>query len=344
MSEDTTISTPQDTGAEAAALDALLSRPEPEKKPETQAAPEKAATADPKPEIGESDEGEETGQEETPVTGDETEGEGDREPVIAPPRSWPAEAREAFAKLPSDLQRVIADRDAEQQSIFNRQVQEATERRKAADAELAQASNERRQYLANLSAVVGQLANQAAGEFADIKTPQDLERLASEDPQRYLRWQARRDALQAAQAEHARVLEAQKAEEAKAFEGYLGEQRKLLLEKMPELGDAKKAKAIQAESTAYLKEIGFSDQEIGTVVDHRLALVVRDAVAWRKSQVAAKSAADKKVVGVPKVTKPGAASDKGERSAKEKAAMTAIARHGSTDQQAAALDRLLNGA
>jgi hypothetical protein len=338
MAEET--SAPMDGGESTAqALDALLSAPEPEKKetPETKGASGQDAPPEPAPEGDEA-----PGPEEDQATGEEDEGESDQATVIAPPRSWPAEAREAFKALPPDLQKVIAERDAEQTTTFNRQVQEAAEKRKAADAELQAASNERRQYLANLSAVVSQLATQAAGEFADIKTPQDLERLATEDPQRFLRWQARRDALQAAQAEHAAVLEQQRAEDARRFNGYLGEERKHLLEKMPELGDPKKAKAIQAESTAYLKEIGFSDQEIGTVVDHRLALVVRDAVAWRKSQAAAKTAAAKKVVNVPKVTKPGAGSDvKAERSKQEKAAMTAIARHGTTDQQAAALSRLL---
>ena len=119
-------------------------------------------------------------------------------------------------------------------------------------------------------------------------------------------------------------------------------QRRLLLEKIPEFADPAKAKALQAESSDYLRSIGFSDLEIGSVMDHRLALVVRDAVAYRKGQRAARTAAEKKVVGVPKVQKPGAGSDaKAETSAREKAAMTRIARHGTTDEQSAALTRLL---
>jgi hypothetical protein len=74
-----------------------------------------------------------------------------------------------------------------------------------------------------------------------------------------------------------------------------------------------------------------------------MALVIRDAVAYRKGQKAAKTAVDKKVVGAPKFVKPGAASDRGDKSPAEKAAMTAIARHGSTDQQAEILTRLLEG-
>ena len=75
------------------------------------------------------------------------------------------------------------------------------------------------------------------------------------------------------------------------------------------MADPVKARAISAESTAYLRDLGFSDQEIGQVADHRMMLVVRDALAFRKSQKAAKTAAGKKVVGVPRVQKPGGGSD-----------------------------------
>ena len=56
------------------------------------------------------DAGEETGPAERPVTGEEDMGEGDpaEGPAIAAPRSWPADMREAFAKLPGDLQQVMA--------------------------------------------------------------------------------------------------------------------------------------------------------------------------------------------------------------------------------------------
>jgi hypothetical protein len=281
------------------------------------------------------------GQEEAPVTEGEDEGDGDPDRVIAAPRSWSAEAREAFADLPPDLQRVIAERDSEQQSAFNRQVNEAAEKRKAADAELQAASNERRQYLQAINGVIGQLAAQTANEFSDITTTGDLERLASEDPARYLRWQARRDALMVAEADRQAAYNREQQEQSQRNQGYLAEQRKLLFEKIPEFADPAKGKALASEATTYLRTQGFTDAEIGNVVDHRMALVVRDAALYRKSQAAAKTAADKKVVNVPKVSKPGAASDRADRAAGDKAAFTSIARHGTTDQQAAALTRML---
>ena len=293
-----------------------------------------------------SDKDEAAGPAERSATGDENGREGDpaEGPAIAAPRSWPADMREAFAKLPGDLQQVIATRENERDSAFNRQVREAVERRQAAEAELAHASTERRHYLANLNAMVEGLARQTAGEFADIRNASDLERMAAQDPQRYLRWQARRDALQSALAEQDTIQRRDRAEQMQRLRGYAGQQRALILEKIPELADPKTQKAVQAEMNDYLRSQGFSDQETAAWIDHRYALVIRDAMRYRKSQQAAKAAADKKVVNLPRVQRPGAGSDgRGERSAQDRAAMTRIARYGSTDQQAEALARLLEG-
>jgi hypothetical protein len=291
------------------------------------------------------DEGAGDGPDEVRVTGNEDEGDSDpAEPAIAAPKSWPADMRDAFVKLPRDLQEVIAARESERDAAFNRQVNEAAEKRKAAEAELTAASSERRQYLANLSALIDGLVQQSAGEFADIRTTGDLERMAAQDPQRYLRWQARRETLQAARGEQARLLEREQAEQAKRVRGFALQQRRLLLEKIPELADRKTAKATQAEMNDYLRGIGFTDQETEQWLDHRYALVIRDAVRYRKGQQAAKSAVEKKVVNLPRVQKPGSGNDaKGEKSAQQKAAVTRIARFGTTDQQAAALDAILRG-
>jgi uncharacterized protein YnzC (UPF0291/DUF896 family) len=156
--------------------------------------------------------------------------------------------RAHFAKLPPDLQRVIADRENERDATFNRQVNEAAEKRRAAEAELQADSTERRQYLASLSAVIGELAKQTAGEFADIRSTADLERLANDDPARYLRWQARRDALLAAQAEADALQERERTEMEGRGREYLAEQRKLLLESS-EVADPS-GEGVSAESTA----------------------------------------------------------------------------------------------
>jgi len=127
------------------ALEALLKRPEGEagkaaEKSEDRGGAKAKETPDespePEPEEDEGD-GEGDGPDEDQVTEEEEDGgEGDPEAVIAPPKSWPPEMRAHFAKLPPDLQRVIADRENERDATFNRQVNEAAEKRRAAEAEL----------------------------------------------------------------------------------------------------------------------------------------------------------------------------------------------------------------
>ena len=278
-----------------------------------------------------------------PVTGGESEGEGDPEsPVIAAPSSWPAEARDAFAKLPADLQKVIRERDAEQTAAFNRQVNEAAEKRKSADAELLAASQERQQCVQSLAVVVDKLIKQTAGEFVDIRSSDDLERMAAQDPARFIRWQARAQALQAASSEMQAAAERERQEQETRFNGWLGEQRSKLLQAIPELADPAKAKSMVAEQTDYLKSIGFNSQEIGSVLDHRMAVVIRDAALYRKSQAAAKTATAKKIADAPKLARPGGGGERGQDPARA-AAFTSIARHGTSDQQAEALARLIEG-
>jgi hypothetical protein len=321
-------------------LQAMLEAPQPDPSNTDGAEAEAPNPDDPGPEGDAGD-----GPAEEQVTGKRDGGEGDPDqPVIAAPKSWPAEMRQRFAELPPDLQQVIADRETEQTAAFNRQVNEAAERRKAAEAEISAASNERQQYLAQLSTMIDGLAYQTAGEFADIRTTADLETLAATDPQRYLRWQARRDAIQTAQGEQARLLERQHAEDTSRLRGYADEQRRLLVGKIPEFGDPKAARTLQAQMNDYLRGHGFTDEETSGWFDHRYALVIRDAMLYRKGQQAAKTAADKKVADKPRMLRPGVGSDsRGERSSQEKAALTRIARHGTTDQQAEALARLLEG-
>lgn len=66
-----------------------------------------------------------------------------------------------------------------------------------------------------------------------------------------------------------------------------------LLEKAPDLKDEKKAKAFTADLRKFLKGDKFSDDEINGLIDHRMILIVRDAMAHRQA----------KAKGPPKVEK-----------------------------------------
>jgi hypothetical protein len=75
------------------------------------------------------------------------------------------------------------------------------------------------------------------------------------------------------------------------------------LSEMPEF-KGEKAQETKAQVKAYLREAGFNDEEISSVVDSRHVKVAWEASQWRKLQ-ASKANVTKKVADVPKVVKPG---------------------------------------
>lgn len=251
-------------------------------------------------EKSEGDEPEESGPE-TATADDEgeEEGQGDPEtPVIAPPDSWPAEARAKFSKLPSDLQAVIAEREREQKSTFNRQINEAAESKKAAESERQRLAQQAENYI--------QLANTLDPILQDGATT-DWTKLASEDPALYVQkwalYSQRYAQVQAAIAERQTVAATQGRER-------LARERESLLQKRPELNDQEKGKAFAQEIHSTLTKLyGFTTEELKGASDHRMFLVVSDAAKYHKLMAERKSAADKKVVPITKVQKPGAGSE-----------------------------------
>src|SRR5437868_422768 len=110
------------------------------------------------------------------------------QPPIEPPRSWSKEDKELFRGLPRATQERLAERERSRDSDFSRRQQEATERAKALDAERGKVEQARTQYESALPQLLDTLQSQQAGEFADVRTIADVEKLAREDWPRYLQW------------------------------------------------------------------------------------------------------------------------------------------------------------
>ena len=172
-------------------------------------------------------------------------------------------------------------------------------------------------YETALPQLLATLQTQQAGEFADIKTIHDVERLAREDGPRYLRWDLAQKKIAAVQQQ---VIEAQQrhvAEHQLHFGQFAKRQDELFKEKVPEFADARKAAELQGAAAAVLRDLGFDDAELAaswqgqwglSLRDHRMQLLVRDATLWREAQQKAKAAAARPV---PPVQRPGVAQPKG---------------------------------
>ena len=99
-----------------------------------------------------------------------------------------------------------------------------------------------------------------------------------------------------------------KAREAqtKQYEDFLGTQRELAAQKIPEYNDPNKADQFKINMRNSLRNYGFNDQEIGQLADHRFLMVAKDAMSY-KSLKDKKPIVQKKVANAPKVVKAGVA-------------------------------------
>lgn len=168
----------------------------------------------------------------------------------------------------------------------------------------SEAVKQREQQLSEQTELVTTLIQSIVGDEPDITMLQT-------DPMGYIaqkenreRWIAHINALQqhrqqATQASSTETMQ-KKAERANTEWG-------ALLEKAPEFKDQKRTEAFVQDVTKFGTETyGFTTEELREAVglDHRQALVLKDAIAWRKLQ-ASKANLPKKIEGRPPVQKAG---------------------------------------
>lgn len=266
------------------------------------------------------DSGEEpdAGAEETPPTGEE---EGQSEPqeapaAIEPPKSWSAEERAVFSKLPPEAQQVIASRESERDRLINTRTQEVADQRKAVEAERAAIQSQTAQHMQNLQALAAFAIPTEAQQLLQM-SPADWAKLSAENPAEYVRLDGQRRAVEgrlgAIQQEMARVQQAQEQQRQQAIAQAVARQSEILKERVPDFADKEKAAKLTQDIRADLSNRGFSDQEIGSVTDARLVEVALDALRWRQHQTTLAAAKAKTAAPqTPRVQKPGVAQDPGE--------------------------------
>lgn len=251
-------------------------------------------------------------------TEDEDEAE---EPPVQPPRTWTKAEKEAFALLPREHQQAIVARESERDSYYQRGLKEAAEKAKAAEASAQAAAQARQQYEAALPQLYQQFATQFQTEFQDIKTWDDVSAMRQNDPMRYMAWQEAREKGNALQKQAQEAQQRQSQEAAQRWVEFVNAETQAFTEKAPEFGNPETMTKAQAQAREVLLEVGFGESELMamweqgqplSLRDHRVMLLVRDAMKYRSAQKAAKTATRKPV---PPVQRPGAAPNKGEAQA-----------------------------
>jgi hypothetical protein len=242
-------------------------------------------------------------------------------PPIEPPRSWTKEDKELFTSLPRETQERIAERERSRESDFLRRQNDAADKLKGLTAKEQAVDQARQQYEAALPQLLVMLQNQQAGEFADIKTLADVERMAREDWPRYALWDVQQKKVADVARQLSEVQQRQAHEKLQQFTDFAKREDDLFKEKVPDMADAKKAAELQTRCLATLTGLGFAEADLAkswngakdlSLRDHRVQLLIRDATLWREAQAKAKAAQARPV---PPVQRPGTAPARGEAQA-----------------------------
>tara|TARA_R100000697_G_scaffold33097_1_gene44509 strand:+ start:3343 stop:4365 length:1023 start_codon:yes stop_codon:yes gene_type:complete len=158
----------------------------------------------------------------------------------------------------------------------------------------SQSEKQRQDYSTKLNEL-NQLMSVAQEQLnADVNSA-DLEKLYEEDPTEAARIDHR---LRKKQEKLSSAMQKIQSERNQQLESYKKEQAKILISKMPEFSDQAKAYKLATGMKDTLYSYGFNAQEINDVFDHRIVMLVNDAMNYRNMQKAKPNIAKK-------ITKPG---------------------------------------
>ena len=185
---------------------------------------------------------------------------------------------------------------------YTRKTQTLAEQRKAIEAEaqkVQEAKVLRDQYAQRLELIEQMLAQQPE---------EDLSALKDTDPIGYavkVAERAERDKqLNAVRQERMAVLAKQQAEQQTLMKQHLASEAERVKAAIPEFGDEVKGELVKREIRDYAKSIGYTDEQLAQVYDHRAVVALWKAAQYDKL-VKSKSGVVKKVAEAPKTLKPG---------------------------------------
>ena len=192
---------------------------------------------------------------------------------------------------------------------YRRKTMQLAEERKAVEQAQVEATDRVNAELQKTGQVLAMAQQQLTNEFQGI----NWNELQANNPTEYM---LKRQQLGERQAQinlaieqgtqQAQALaEQQKQKQTEANQSYLQEQDSLLIEKLPTWTDTKVRTEETAKLSEYMTGLGYQPDEIGSITDHRLILMARDAMQSKKTATKVELA-KKQVKKVPKLVKPNA--------------------------------------
>ena len=217
---------------------------------------------------------------------------------------------------------------------YTRKTQALAQERKAAQAELEQVRTERAQYAQLLGALQEQLQQS--------QQPLDMDRLREEDPIEWVRQREMQrennEKMLAIQSEQQRINQAEQVVKQQQMQAFLQSQKERLLTVVPQLSDPKFAQAEKGRWIEAGKSIGFSEQELNGINDHRVLLALKTIADYNGMVAKRKQVSSDRPKA--KTVRPGVAPRKNQSSA-VKQAQQRLARSGNAKDAASLIENFL---
>jgi DNA repair exonuclease SbcCD ATPase subunit len=188
---------------------------------------------------------------------------------------------------------------------YRQKTEELSHQRKQFQSE---SEKQRQDYSQKLNELNQRLSAAQVDLNAEINSA-DLDRLYDEDPTEAARVERK---LKKKQDALNQSLQQAQAEQKEQFSSFLQDQQRKLVSKIPEFSDPAKASTLKANMKSTLNNYGFNDQEVAQVYDHRIVMLVNDAMKYRSMQNSKPNIAKK-------ITKPGKSFSSGVKQGKSEA-------------------------
>lgn len=222
----------------------------------------------------------------------------------------------------------------------NKRSMELAEQRKAIEAERDQARQAYEQRIQQAESLVQSVEQSLLAEYNAINWQELRETDPAEFAAKRQEFAERAQGIEQAKAQtaqgRAELTQEQQRQHQERLQAHLQKEAQALYEKLPEWTDEGKRSEEQGAIRDYLKGLGYNDQEIAQAYDHRLILMARDAMQYRKMRQA-KPTIEKKVTKAPRVVKPGAKKDKAQLAAERNEALNRRLKKSGSVEDAAAL-------
>ena len=180
----------------------------------------------------------------------------------------------------------------------------------------SQSEKQRQDYSQKLNEM-NQILSNAQQELNTEINSADLEALYEEDPAQAAKIEHR---LRRKQEMLNSSIQKTQSEQKQQFDGYLQTEKTKLVNNIPDFADPGKASTLKNNMRSHLAKYGFNDSEIAQVYDHRILMLVNDAMKFGNLQKAKPNLA-KKISKPSRVFSSGIKQDKNDvksKAAREK--------------------------